>query len=97
MSAATASSADGTIINQVRARFARAVAILIMAMPIFSTVSQYSAGQDVFAPRQLAVNVFTIGVGLTCLYFARRGRITQAGVIASGFGAKPVCETIPAN
>ena len=84
MSAATASSADGTIISQVRARFARAVAILIMVMPVFSTMSQYSAGQAVFAPRQLVVNAFTIGVGLTCLYLARRGRVTQAGILASG-------------
>src|SRR5688500_12900651 len=84
MSAATASSADGTIIRQVRARFARAVAVLIMAMPIFSTVSQYSAGQDVFAPRQLAVNAFTVSIGLLCMYFARRGRVMQAGMLASG-------------
>jgi putative methionine-R-sulfoxide reductase with GAF domain len=84
MSAATASSADGTIISQIRSRFAQAVAVLIMVMPIFSTISQYSSGQDIFAPRQLVITVFIPSVGLLCMALARRGRITQVGMIAAG-------------
>src|SRR5690606_15449424 len=84
MSAATASSADGTIISHVRYRFAQAVAVLIMVMPIFSVISQYSSGSDIFALRQLLVNGFTVGVGLMCMYLARHGRITQVGMIAAG-------------
>lgn len=84
MSAAPASSAASTIIEQVRFRFAQAVAVLIMVMPVFSLLSQYTSGQDVFAPRQLVITVFIIGLGLTCFALARRGRITQVGMIAAG-------------
>lgn len=84
MSAATASNAAGTIISQIRHRFAQAVAVLIMVMPIFSVISQYSSGADIFAPRQLLTNAFTIGVGVACLYLARRGHVTQAGMITAG-------------
>ena len=84
MSAATASSAAGTIIEKIRYRFAQVVSVLIMALPLFSTVSQYSSGADIFAPRQLMTNIFTVGIGITCLYLTRRGRVSQAGMLASG-------------
>ena len=84
MSAATASNADGTIIGQIRYRFAQVVAVLIIAMPIFSIISQYSSGADIFAPSEILTNIFTVAVGIACLYLARSGRATQTGMLASG-------------
>lgn len=87
MSAATASIAAGTIVEQVRRRFAFAVAVLILAMPIFSMVSQYNAGQDVLGARQFSINVGVIALGLFCLHSARRGRVTVVGMVSGGLMA----------
>lgn len=85
MSAATASNAEGTIISQIRRRFAQVVAVLIMALPLLNVIALYSAGEDVFAPRQLILTVLTFTIGLSCIYLGRQGRFIQVGVLSSLF------------